>query len=141
MNLWQWVICVGALGPLVYYLLAIYCTWDYFRVARKAPAPDGTFTPAVSILKPVRGVDREAYENFASFCVQDYPEYEILFCVNEMSDAAVPVVERVMKDFPERSIRIFSNAPQIGSNRKINNLVLLTREAKYEILLQTSFEA
>src|SRR5260370_29980919 len=59
------------------------------------------------------------------------------FWGKEMSDAGVAVIEKVMKDFPERRIRILSNAPQIGSNRKINNLALLTREAKYEILLQT----
>src|SRR5260370_37894785 len=59
------------------------------------------------------------------------------FWGKEMSDAGVAVIEKVMKDFPERRIRILSNAPQIGSNRKINNLALLTREANYEILLQT----
>jgi ceramide glucosyltransferase len=133
--IWRWAILLLALAPLGYYVTAILAAIRFFR--RERDKQLAAFTPPVTLLKPVRGVDFGSYENFASFCAQDYPEYEILFCVNEMSDAAVPVVERVMKDFPERRIRIFSNAPQIGSNRKINNLALLTREAKYEILLQT----
>lgn len=133
--IWRWAILLLALAPLGYYATAILAAIRFFRRERAKQLP--AFTPPVSLLKPVRGVDFGSYENFASFCVQNYPEYEILFCVNELSDAAVPVIEEVMKDFPERRIRILSNSPQIGSNRKINNLALLTREAKHEILLQT----
>ena len=133
--IWRWAILLLALAPLGYYTTAIFAAIRFFR--RERAKQLSAFTPPVSLLKPVRGVDFGSYENFASFCVQNYPEYEILFCVNEMSDAAVPVIEKVMKDFPKRRIRILSNAPQIGSNRKINNLALLTREAHYEILLQT----
>jgi ceramide glucosyltransferase len=135
LSTWRWAILLLALAPLGYYITAILAAVRFFR--RERAKQLAAFTPPVSLLKPVRGVDFGSYENFASFCEQDYPEYEILFCVNEMSDAAVPVVEKVMKDFPGRRIRIFSSAPQIGSNRKVNNLALLTREAKYEILLQT----
>lgn len=133
--IWRWAILLLALAPLGYYATAILAAIRFFRRERAKQLP--AFTPPVSLLKPVRGVDFGSYENFASFCVQNYPEYEILFCVNELSDAAVPVIEEVMKDFPERRIRILSNSPQIGSNQKINNLALLTREAKHEILLQT----
>ena len=134
-SIWRWAILLLALAPLGYYVTAIIAAIRFFRRERAKQLP--AFTPPVSLLKPVRGVDFGTYENFASFCMQNYPEYEILFCVNEMSDAAVPVIQKVMKDCPARRIRIFTNAPQIGSNRKVNNLALLTREANYEILLQT----
>jgi ceramide glucosyltransferase len=134
-SIWRWAILLLALAPLGYYVTAIIAAIRFFRRERAKQLP--AFTPPVSLLKPVRGVDFGTYENFASFCMQNYPEYEILFCVNEMSDAAVPVIRKVMKDFPARRIRILANAPPIGSNRKINNLALLTREANYEILLQT----
>jgi ceramide glucosyltransferase len=134
-SIWRWAILLLALAPLGYYVTAIIAAMRFFRRERAKQLP--AFTPPVSLLKPVRGVDFGTYENFASFCMQNYPEYEILFCVNEMSDAAVPVIQKVMKDFPAHRIRILANAPQIGSNRKINNLALLTREANYEILLQT----
>lgn len=135
MSLWQWAICLGALGPLVYYVLATYCTWDYFRKVRKSPAPTGSFTPAVSILKPVRGVDREAYENFASFCRQDYPDYEVVFAVSDRDDLVIPVIEKLQQDFPERQIRLLTAAARVGANSKVNKLCQLVREAQHEVLL------
>ncbi|MGH9356310.1 MAG: hypothetical protein ACRD10_09295, partial [Terriglobia bacterium] len=56
-----------------YYLVAAACARRFFKAARSEPLD---FTPGISILKPVRGLDREAYENFASFCRLDYPSYE-----------------------------------------------------------------
>jgi ceramide glucosyltransferase len=121
--------------PLAYYVVATLAAVRFFSSERKKTL--GSYTPPVSILKPVRGVDFASYENFKSFCLQDYPEYEILFCVNDLDDAAVPLIRRLAEEFPQRSIRLLSKTTQIGSNRKVNNLVLLAREAKYELLVQS----
>src|SRR5450631_383992 len=56
-----------ALGPLIYYLLSLYDVVEYFRSVRRLPPRNDALTPTVSILKPVRGMDSEAYENFASY--------------------------------------------------------------------------
>lgn len=134
-SLWRLAILLLALAPLAYYLLAILAAIRFFKRERSKPLP--SFMPPVSVLKPVRGVDFGSKENFASFCQQNYPDYEILFCVNEMSDSAVPVIQRVMEEFPERRIRILSGAAQLGMNRKVNNLALLTKEAQHELLVQS----
>ena len=96
--------------PFIYYLLALYSSWNYFR-QRTPSQSDPNFTPPVSNLKPVRGLDPEAYENFASFCRQDYPDYEIFFCVGDHEDPVLPVIEKLVYDFPERKIRSCSTAP------------------------------
>ncbi len=83
-----------------YYALATFAAIRFFR----SPRPPRDFTPPVSIMKPVQWLDREAYENFASFCHQDYPDYEILFNVPDENDPAIPVIQRVIRDFPERRI-------------------------------------
>jgi ceramide glucosyltransferase len=134
-SLWRIAILVLALAPLGYYVVAAIAAVRFFARERAKELPN--FTPPISILKPVHGVDFASYENFASFCTQNYPAYEILFCVNELSDPAIAVIQEIMADFPDRPIRILSSAPQLGSNRKVNNLVLLAREARHEILVQS----
>ena len=129
------ILLLAACVPLAYYLLAIVAALRFFLRERRKTL--GAYMPPVSILKPVRGVDFASYENYASFCRQDYPEYEILFCVNDLDDPAVLPIRNLMSEYPRRSIRLLSGAPQLGSNRKVNNLALLAREAKYELLAQS----
>jgi ceramide glucosyltransferase len=126
-------VLVLAAVPLIYYLLASLATLRFFHRERSRKWPE--FTPPVSVLKTVRGVDFGSYENFASFCRQDYPDYEILFAVNDDSDPAVPLIRRIMVDYPARKIRLLTDAAPVGTSQKTNNLVLLAKEAKNEILV------
>ena len=124
-----------ALAPLVYYAIATYCGWSYFRDLSRSRRRDPGFRPSISILKPVCGLDREAYENFASFCRMDYPEYEILFAVTDENDPVIPVVEELQRAFPGREIRLFVGAPLLGTSPKMNLLCRLVREARYDLLV------
>ena len=132
---WRAVICLMALTPLAYYIVATVAAVRFFTRERRKRL--SKFVPPISVLKPVRGVDFASYENFRSFCMQDYPEYEILFCVNDLEDAAAPLVRQLIGEFPQLSIRLLANAPQLGSNRKVSNLALLAREAKHDLLAQS----
>jgi ceramide glucosyltransferase len=127
------VLLAVAAIPFIYYLIVIYSSWRFFHEPLP-PSPAGPFTPPVSNLKPVRGLDPDAYENFASFCRQDYPDYELLFCVSP-GDPAVPILEKLARDFPERQIRIIFQDVSSGVNDKVNKLDLLVREAKHEVLV------
>lgn len=121
-----------ALLPFIYYLLALFSSWRLFR---QRPSPTGTeFTPPVSILKPVRGIDPDAYENFASFCRQDYPEYEVIFCVGKDDDHAIAALEQLKRDFPDRQIRVLFGSRRRAVNDKVAKLERLVAEAKYEYL-------
>jgi ceramide glucosyltransferase len=126
-----------AAGPLVYYLLSLYCTIEYFLALRRLPTRDDSFAPPVSILKPVRGVDPGAYENFASYCRLEYPQYELVFAMADPHDAVIPVIEKLQRDFPGRSIRYVTDVPRVGENNKVNSLCRLVKEARYDLLVMT----
>jgi len=104
--------------PFIYYLIAIYSTCHFFRISSKQNAGVPNFTPPVSILKPVRGLDPDAYENFASFCRQDYPDHEIVFCVGDGADPVLPVIEKVTHDFPECKVRVLFGSGRVATNDK-----------------------
>lgn len=138
----RWAILALALGPLIYYVIGIYSAGRFFRVAHRcssrSPLTSATESaPAISLLKPIRGLDPGAYENFASFCRQDYPEFEILFAVSDLEDPAVPVVQKLIANFPERTIRLIAASERLGANTKVSNLCRLVREARYELLVIT----
>jgi ceramide glucosyltransferase len=124
--------------PFIYYALALLSSLRFFlegrRAGKNSPAAS-EFLPPVSILKPVRGLDPDAYANFASFCRLDYPEYEILFCVGDTADPALPVLQRLALDFPRVSIRIIVGSGRQATNDKCAKLARLTDEAASEFLV------
>jgi ceramide glucosyltransferase len=130
-------ILILALAPLAYYLLSFYCVLEYFQGLRRLPPVNPSFVPPVSIVKPVRNVDREAYENFASFCRLDYPKYEIVFAVADRDDPVIPVIRKLQQSFPKCSIRLVTAVANLGANNKVNNLCQLVQEAKHELIVMS----
>lgn len=128
----RWALLALALGPFGYYILAITAARRFFR---NRPPISKNFAPPVSVLKPVRGLDRDAYENYATFCSQEYPEFEIIFGVTEAEDPAVPVIEKLIRDFPKCKIRLLIGAEKLGTGDKVNKLCRMVREAEHDILI------
>ena len=128
----RWAILGAAILPLLSYVFVIFAARSFFRRQRAAPRD---FTPPVSVLKPVHGLDTDAYENFASFCWQDYPEYEVLFGASNEQDAAIPVIRKLIADFPALPIRLVATAEKLGSNDKVNKLCALARAAQHDFLV------
>jgi ceramide glucosyltransferase len=123
------------LAAIVYSGFALLGALAWFVDRRKQRALGFDFTPPTTILKPVRGADDEAYENFASFCRQHYPEYQIVFGVREETDPAVAVIRRLMADFPALDIELVISPDEIGHNAKVSNLQNIFAKAKHGTLL------
>src|SRR5665213_1103494 len=124
-----------AVIPLIYYGIVLFSSWRFFRFRSSRTVAVSSYTPPVSNLKPIRGLDPEAYENFASFCRQDYPEYELVFCAGSAADPAFSVIEQLQRDFPSHQIRVVFRAGSSASNDKVAKLDQLVSEAKYEYLV------
>ncbi len=121
-----------ALASFAYYVVAIIAALRFFRGRDAAPSD---FTPPLSILKPIYGLDRETYQNYASFCLQDYPDYEILFCVSDDRDPAIPVIAELARNFPERKIKLIVGSEPLGVSDKVNKLCRMVREAAHETVV------
>jgi ceramide glucosyltransferase len=131
----DYLFLIMAAAPFIYYLLVLYSSWLFFQSSKDRPSKDFDFAPPISNLKPVRGLDPEAYENYASFCRQDYPNYELIFCVGDRNDPAVPVLEKLIRDFPERRIRLLFGSGRSAINDKVAKLVRMVSEAENEFLV------
>ncbi len=114
--------------------LQLYCTWRSVRDARRR-SDRKNFSPPISILKPLKGVDDRLLDNLASFCRLDYPEYEIIFCLQSPSDPAMRVVNRIRELFPEKEISVVIGDFREGLNPKVNNLIPGYEEARYPFVL------
>jgi ceramide glucosyltransferase len=120
--------------PFIYYFLALYSSWRFFRQARKS-SQLSDYTPPVSNLKPIRGLDAEAYENFASYCNQDYPDYELLFGIGDGDEDVLEVIEKLKRDYPQRHIRVVHVSGHTAPNDKVVKLARLVSEAQNEVLV------
>lgn len=116
----------------MYYCYAIYAAIEFFSQPTQL---DPDFHPPITILKPICGLDIDTYENFASFCHQDYPEYQIIFGVRDERDPSVEVVKKIIADFPDLDIRLVVSDRTIGTNLKVSNLANAEAKAKYSLLL------
>lgn len=129
----QTIAVLGCMSSSAYYLFSIVAAARFAR-ARKSPGPalPAHLLPGVTILKPLKGTDPEMYESFRSHCLQDYPEYEIIFGVSDPNDAAVASTEPLQQEFPDRAIRLMVCKDILGTNVKVSNLEQMAQSARYQ---------
>jgi len=119
---------------IVFNLLVLIAAWKYLRQSAIRNLQSETVTP-VSIFKPLKGAPPHLYDCLASFCRQDYPQFEILCCAADPEDPAVKVVQRLQSDFPAVSIRMLYVDHRYGTNQKVNSLDKMYREMRYQHML------
>ncbi|MGH9498058.1 MAG: bacteriohopanetetrol glucosamine biosynthesis glycosyltransferase HpnI [Terriglobales bacterium] len=131
------IAALATAGSLAYYALCVWSAAQFLRDARTAGggARATHACPPVSILKPLKGTDPGMYEHFRGHCLQDYPEYEIIFGVSEPDDPAIKLVEQLKSEFPQCSIRLIICAGRLGANTKVSNLVQMLPHACYDNLI------
>ncbi len=125
---------LGTISSIGYYLLCVVSAFRFVR-AKSVPNAPLPSAPPVSVLKPLKGTDPEMYESFRSHCLQDYPDYEIIFGVSDGNDPAIALVQRLQDEFPQRTIRLLHCREVLGANIKVSNLAQMLRQAQFECVV------
>jgi ceramide glucosyltransferase len=124
------VLTVAGMG----YFLASMIAARAFLTSRRKLLP--AFSPGVSILKSLKGLDPGMIEAFRSHCAQAYSgEFELLFGVSSLSDPAVAAVEELKREFPFHTIQLVVCPLRLGSNGKVSTLAQLILHARFDHLL------
>src|SRR3954453_15003358 len=120
-------------GSVVYSLLQIIAALRYLSV--KPPALQ--HYDAISILKPLAGLDLDLESNLRTFFEQDYPSFEILFAVRDNGDAAVAVVNRLQREYPNiRSSLVITGEPSYP-NAKVYSLQHMLAVAANDLVVMS----
>ena len=122
-----------AVAGTVYFALCIWAA-QQFRRELSQPA-HAQFSPPVSILRSLKGIDPQMYRAFRSHCLLDYGEYEVLFGVSDADDPALELVERLQQEFPLRQLRVVHCPRVLGLNGKVSNLAQMLPQARYEYVV------
>ena len=135
------IACLGCLSSSIYYLICCWGARTFLRERKAGGSARSTQTrpsqtlPPISILKPLKGTDPDIYESFRSHCLQDYPEFEIIFGVSDPADPAVASVEQLEREFPDRAIRLVVSPNKLGANVKVSNLEQMLASTRFEHLI------
>ena len=108
--------------------------WFVRRHSRRTPVQSGSLPP-VTILKPLHGDEPLLEEALASFCNQDYPDFQIVFGLDNLADPALHVIRRLRSRFPALDIDVVIDPAQHGVNRKISNLINMYPRAKHGLIV------
>lgn len=130
------VLSLVAAGYEAMALLAVV-VWKLRAPRRRAVQP----LQPVTLLKPLCGAEPGLYENLRSFCQQDYPQYEIVFGVQDGADPVLEIVQRLMREYPALAIKVVVNARQHGANRKISSLINMVPHARHDLFLIADSDA
>ncbi|KAF7314485.1 Glycosyltransferase family 21 protein [Mycena kentingensis (nom. inval.)] len=131
--------CVGLIWYSVLWalsLLGCFAARRRYRVRPRSPLSSASpsSVPGVSILRPLKGLDANLYENLEATFTQEYPNFEIILSVADERDPALPVAQQLMEKYPQAPCRVIVGEEIVGANPKVNNLVRPCREAKHDIL-------
>jgi ceramide glucosyltransferase len=131
----EWLFLIPTIAGSVY---AVLCMLAVVRIRMRPAIPPqqaGEQWPPITVLKPVHGLEKNQRENLRSCCLQDYPEFQIVFSVQGKEDTAIPLLKELQQEFGAARVTVAIEDFRAGSNGKINNMIGGLRHARHDILV------
>jgi ceramide glucosyltransferase len=131
----QWTCLIPTIAGSVYGILCLLAVFR-FRTQPTFPLPYSfSKWPPVTILKPLRGLEKNQRDNLRSACLQDYPEFQVIFSVQDPDDPVIPLLKEIQLEFGSEKVSVVVEKVQAGPNGKINNLLSALPHAHYDFLV------
>ncbi|MEP7051745.1 MAG: glycosyltransferase, partial [Pseudomonadota bacterium] len=122
-------------------LVGSACWWGVFVCAlffrSRSERFDATLAvwPPVTLLKPVYGLEKKLLTNLRSACLQDYPQYQVVYSVQRRNDPALPLLLQLQNEFGAEKVAVVHSRANVGLNGKINNLAGALPHARHDLLV------
>jgi ceramide glucosyltransferase len=135
LRLFAWIFLIPVVCGSVYGILCVAAALWMRR--RKRPVACHTYKewPPLSVLKPVYGLEKNLRENLRSVCLQDYPEYQVVFSVQRRDDPALPLLKEIQQEFGRDRVTVAVEECRAGTNGKINNMIGGLKYARHDLLV------
>ncbi|MDJ0575613.1 MAG: bacteriohopanetetrol glucosamine biosynthesis glycosyltransferase HpnI [Xenococcaceae cyanobacterium MO_234.B1] len=130
------IIClVPVISGSVYSILSVWTIIRFFTSSRSDLKASDGFTPPVTVLKPVKGLEKDLKSNLRTIGIQDYPKYQVVYSVQDTKDPALPILQEIQKELGSERISVVISTVQAGANGKVNNLLGAIEEARHDIII------
>jgi len=131
----QWLSIIPAIGGSIYGILCVLASIRFRKRHSRRKKPSFESWPPVTILKPIHGLEKNQRENLRSTCIQDYPEFQVVFSVQDPDDAAIPLLKEIQREFGEARVTVAFGNHREGTNGKINNMIGGLQHARHDVLV------
>jgi ceramide glucosyltransferase len=131
----EWIFLIPAIGGSVYVVLCVLAVIRFRRESVGGRHSGFKSWPPVTVLKPVHGLEKNQRENLRSTCIQEYPEFQVVFSVQDAGDPAIPLLREIQKEFGNERVTVAIENCHAGTNGKINNMIGGLRHARYDLLV------
>src|SRR6185437_16170989 len=130
----EWATSAITIAAMIFLAASMVAAQAWRRSRRRFRATE--FSPPVSVMKSLKGVDPEMMDAFRSHCRQQYAgEFELLFGVSSLVEPAANAVVELKREFPALAIRLIECPRRLGSNGKVSTLAQMAAQARYPYLL------
>src|ERR1035437_8625181 len=115
-------------------LQILSCALVVWRLRGSDPFQVPGINPPLSVIRPVCGLDIHLYETLATSFSDLAGDYEVIFCVAESADPAIPLIRGLIADHPEAPAQLLVGVNVISGNPKLNNVAKGWAAARHDLI-------